>query len=153
MFDYLTEPANAPRWQSGVIEASSTAKDTWVLGAGPFQHGTIRHSTGFAGQSLSFLRRAAASQFSSNQRIFCGERQSRFNLRDMKNLMGFTIEINRLENEADTVSRQAVADLFSGRHEVLDVLRWKEIYGRLEGAADKCADVANAVESIVVKSR
>ncbi len=74
-------------------------------------------------------------------------------LRDMKNLMAFTIEINRLENEADIVSRQAVADLFSGRHDILDVLRWKEIYGRLENAADNCEDVANAIEAIVLKSR
>jgi uncharacterized protein Yka (UPF0111/DUF47 family) len=49
--------------------------------------------------------------------------------------------------------RNATADLFSGRHDLLDVLRWKEIYGRLEGASDKCEDVANAIESIVVKSR
>ena len=74
-------------------------------------------------------------------------------LKNMKNLMSFTIEINRLENEADNVSREAVADLFSGRHEVLDVLRWKEIYGRLESAADQCEDVANAIESIVLKAR
>jgi uncharacterized protein Yka (UPF0111/DUF47 family) len=74
-------------------------------------------------------------------------------LKDFKNLMGFTIEINRLENEADTISRQAVADLYSGRHEVLDVMRWKEIYGRLEGAADKAEDVANVIESIVLKNR
>ena len=74
-------------------------------------------------------------------------------LKDMKNLMGFTIEIHRLENEADIVSRQAVADLFSGRHEMLDVLRWKEIYGRLENAADNCEDAANAIEAIVLKSR
>lgn len=74
-------------------------------------------------------------------------------LKDFKNLMGFTIEINRLENEADTISRQAVADLFSGRHDLLDVMRWKEIYGRLEGAADKAEDVANVIESIVLKNR
>jgi len=74
-------------------------------------------------------------------------------LRDFKGLMGFTIEINRLENEADTLSREAVADLFSGRHDLLDVMRWKELYGRLEGAADRCEDVANAIESIVLKSR
>jgi len=74
-------------------------------------------------------------------------------LKDFKNLMGFSIEINRLENEADAISRQVVADLFSGRHEILDVLRWKEIYGRLESAADQCEDVANAIESIVLKSR
>ena len=74
-------------------------------------------------------------------------------LKDLKHLMSFTIEINRLENEADTISRQVVADLFSGRHEVLDVLRWKEIIGRLEDAADKCEDVANTIESIVLKNR
>ena len=74
-------------------------------------------------------------------------------LKDFKGLMPFTIEINRLENEADGISRNAVADLFSGRHEVLDVLRWKEIYGRLESATDQCEDVANAIESIVLKAR
>jgi uncharacterized protein len=74
-------------------------------------------------------------------------------LRHMNNLMAFTVEINRLENEADNIGRLVTADLFSGRHDVLDVLRWKEIYGRLENAADKCEDVANTIESIVVKSR
>jgi predicted phosphate transport protein (TIGR00153 family) len=74
-------------------------------------------------------------------------------LKDFKGLMAFTIEINRLENEADHISREVVADLFSGRHEVLDILRWKEIYGRLEGATDLCEDVANVIESIVLKSR
>ncbi len=74
-------------------------------------------------------------------------------LKDFKNLMAFTIELNRLENEADAISRDAVADLFTGRHEVLDILRWKEIYGRLENAADQCEDVANTIESIVIKNR
>ena len=74
-------------------------------------------------------------------------------LKDFKNLMSFTVEINRLENEADSISRNAVADLFSGRHEVLDVLRWKELYGRLESATDQCEDVANTIESIVLKAR
>ena len=74
-------------------------------------------------------------------------------LKKMSDLSAFTIEIHRLENEADAISRQVVADLFSGRHEILDVMRWKEIYGRLESAADQCEDVANAIESIVIKSR
>jgi hypothetical protein len=43
-----------PVWQSGVIEAVATAKDTWLLGAGPFQYGTIREQTTFAGQALAF---------------------------------------------------------------------------------------------------
>jgi predicted phosphate transport protein (TIGR00153 family) len=74
-------------------------------------------------------------------------------LKDLRNLMSFTIELNRLENEADTVSRQVVADLFDGTHDLLDVMRWKEIYGRLEGAADKCEDVANTIEAIVLKNQ
>ena len=74
-------------------------------------------------------------------------------LKDFHNLKAFTIEINRLENEADSISRNAVADLFCGRHETLDVLRWKEIYGRLEAATDRCEDVANVIEAIVIKSR
>ena len=74
-------------------------------------------------------------------------------LKDLKSLMSFTIEVNRLENEADSISRAVVADLFSGRHDVLDVMRWKELYGRLESAADQCEDVANAIEAIVLKSR
>jgi predicted phosphate transport protein (TIGR00153 family) len=74
-------------------------------------------------------------------------------LKDFKYLMAFTIELNRLENEADSISRDAVADLFSGQHDLLDVMRWKELYGRLEGAADKCEDVANTIEAIVLKNR
>jgi predicted phosphate transport protein (TIGR00153 family) len=74
-------------------------------------------------------------------------------LPDFKGLAPFTIEINRLENEADILSREAVADLFSGQHEFLDVIRWKEIYGRLENATDQCEDVANVIEAIVLKSR
>src|SRR5206468_4190928 len=58
-------------------------------------------------------------------------------LKDSSNLLDHTVEINRLENEADNVSRHAVADLFGGTHDLLDVMRWREIYGRLEGAADK----------------
>ena len=85
----------------------------------------------------------------------CGNQieQAVANLKNLHDLGAFTVEIHRLENEADSISRTATADLFSGRHDLLDVLRWKEIYGRLEGASDKCEDVANAIESIVVKSR
>lgn len=79
--------------------------------------------------------------------------QAVVHLKEFKNLRNFTIELNRLENEADAVSREAVAELFSGRHETLDVLRWKEIYGRLEAATDQCEDVANVIEAIVIKSQ
>jgi uncharacterized protein len=87
--------------------------------------------------------------------VKCGAQieQAVDHLKDLKHLMAFTIEINRLENEADSISRQVVADLFDGTHDLLDVMRWKEIYGRLENAADHCEDVANTIESIVIKSR
>ena len=87
--------------------------------------------------------------------VDCGEQIERAlqHLKDFKHLMAFTIELNRLENEADAISREVVADLFSGKHDFLDVLRWKEIYGRLENAADQCEDVANTIESIVIKNR
>ena len=67
--------------------------------------------------------------------------------------MTFSIEINRLENEADTISRNVTARLFTGNHDPIDVLRWKELYGRLEAATDLSEDVANIIESIVLKNR
>ena len=110
------------------------------------------------GSRVVLFRIAAASPESKRMAKILTEcatqiQQAVDNLKNMNNLMSFTIEINRLENEADSISRQVTADLFSGHHDLLDVMRWKEIYGRLEGAADKCEDVANVIESIVVKSR
>ena len=74
-------------------------------------------------------------------------------LKDAKKLMPHLVEINRLENEADEITRQAVADLFRGGHDVLDVLRWRELYGRLENTADKSEDVANTIEAIILKNQ
>ena len=74
-------------------------------------------------------------------------------LRDYDKLMPYTIELNRLENEADEISRRVVADLFNGGHDPIDVLRWKELYGRLEAAADMGEDVANILEAIVLKNQ
>jgi len=79
--------------------------------------------------------------------------QATTHLKGLRNLAEFTVEITRLENEADQISRQAVADLFNGGHDLIDVVRWKEIYGRLEAAVDRCEDVANTVEAIVLKNR
>ena len=74
-------------------------------------------------------------------------------LRDFEKLMPYTIELNRLENEADEISRAVVAELFNGGHDPIDVLRWKELYGRLEAAADMGEDVANILEAIVLKNQ
>ena len=64
----------------------------------------------------------------------------------------YCIEINRLENEADRVSRDAVADLFENVRDPILVLKWKELYEHLEEATDRCEDVANILENIVLKN-
>lgn len=66
-------------------------------------------------------------------------------------LSRYWIEINRLENEADRVYRQGVADLFSGDFNAMDVLKWKDIIDYLERAMDKFEDVANILEGIALK--
>jgi hypothetical protein len=72
-------------------------------------------------------------------------------LRGFKDLERFWIEIHRLENEGDRLVRAAVADLFSGEAEPADVIKWKDVYGLLEECIDKCEDVADILEKIVVK--
>lgn len=62
------------------------------------------------------------------------------------------IEINRLENAADEIYREATAALFEGEPPPLDVIKWKEIYEILETATDRCEDVANIVEGIALKN-
>ncbi len=61
------------------------------------------------------------------------------------------IEINRLENEADRVTRGALGGLFTPGIDILDVIRWRDIYDLLEGTTDKCEDVAGIIEGIVLK--
>ena len=63
----------------------------------------------------------------------------------------YWIEINTLENEGDQLYRRAVADLFSGEHRAMDVLRWKDVIENLEEALDGLENVANTIESIVLK--
>jgi predicted phosphate transport protein (TIGR00153 family) len=72
-------------------------------------------------------------------------------LRGFKGLDKYWIEVHRLENEGDQLARKAIADLFSGGGDPLEVIRWKEIYGLLEATIDKCEDVANIIERITIK--
>jgi len=63
----------------------------------------------------------------------------------------YFVEINRLENEGDRIYRQAIADLFSGDYNAMDVLKWKDIIDELEAAMDELEDVANTLEGIALK--
>ena len=60
-------------------------------------------------------------------------------------------EINRLENEADRTHQQAVSRLFDDERDPLLVMKWKETLDFLEDATDRCEDVANVLEGVVVK--
>jgi predicted phosphate transport protein (TIGR00153 family) len=62
------------------------------------------------------------------------------------------IEINRLENVADNILRSALARLFREEKDPIAVIKWKEIYETLESATDRCEDVANIIEGVVLEN-
>ena len=72
-------------------------------------------------------------------------------LRKMKGLEEYWVEINRLENDGDRAYRRTIAELFSGDYKAMDVLKYKDIIEEIEQAIDRLEDVANTVESIVMK--
>jgi hypothetical protein len=76
-------------------------------------------------------------------------------LRDMKKptaILEHCIEINRLENVADKILRSALARLFREEKDPIAVIKWKEIYETLEAATDRCEDVANIIEGVVLEN-
>ena len=67
-------------------------------------------------------------------------------------VMGYCVEINRLENEADRVAREALGCLFESDKDPIALIKIKELYEVLERASDKAEDVANVLESVVLTS-
>lgn len=67
-------------------------------------------------------------------------------------VMEHCIEINRLENVGDRLLRDSIGALFEGTPDPLLVIKWRDLYTLLESATDKCEDVANVVEAIVLKN-
>ena len=61
------------------------------------------------------------------------------------------VEVNRLENEADRVTRAALSRLLGNHEDMFDLIRWKEIYEQLEAITDRLEDVADALEGVTVK--
>ncbi len=74
------------------------------------------------------------------------------NLEKHDHVLEHCVEINRLENEADTVSRRAIGRLFEHERDPIALIKLKELYEVLETATDKAEDAANVLESVVVKS-
>jgi predicted phosphate transport protein (TIGR00153 family) len=76
-------------------------------------------------------------------------------IRDLKKVNAIQehcVEINRLENVADKLLRSALAKLFREEKDPIAVIKWKEIYETLESATDRCEDVANIVEGVVLEN-
>jgi uncharacterized protein len=67
-------------------------------------------------------------------------------------ILGHCVEINRLENEADLVSQQAIARLFEYEKDPINLIKVKELLEFLESATDKAEDVANVLETVVLKN-
>ena len=74
-------------------------------------------------------------------------------LRSFKDIHHYTVEINRLENDGDRVVREALASLFERGIDPMLVIRWKDIFERLEDAIDSTEKTANILEGIVIKNQ
>jgi uncharacterized protein len=73
-------------------------------------------------------------------------------MRTFRDISHFTVEINRLENDGDRVTREAIASLFDEGIDPMVVLRWKDLFERLENAIDATERVANILEGIVIRN-
>ncbi|HEY1553144.1 MAG TPA: DUF47 family protein, partial [Kofleriaceae bacterium] len=72
-------------------------------------------------------------------------------LKDTQQTLKLCIDINRLENECDAILRRSVARLFKEEKDPIMVIKWKEIYENLENASDRCEDVANIIEGVILE--
>jgi predicted phosphate transport protein (TIGR00153 family) len=73
------------------------------------------------------------------------------NVKQSQAILDACIEVNRLEKKGDEILRGALADLFREAKDPLLVLKWKEVYEALENATDRCEDVANVIEGVVLE--
>jgi predicted phosphate transport protein (TIGR00153 family) len=93
-------------------------------------------------QDLAHVLHAAARQIS----------EAMPRLRGFKDISHYTVEINRLENDGDRITREAIASLFDNGIDPMVVIRCKDIFERLEEAIDATEHVANILEGIVIKN-
>lgn len=75
-------------------------------------------------------------------------------LRDMKHsqqILDACVELGRLENLCDDLHAEAIVRMFREEPDAITVMKWREVYDRLEKAADSCEAIANVFESIVME--
>ncbi len=73
------------------------------------------------------------------------------NLKDGKQVLELCVEVNKHENAADDLYRKALASLFKGGNPPELIMKWRDIYDQLEIATDRCEDVANIIEGVVLE--
>lgn len=71
--------------------------------------------------------------------------------RRLRDILPYCVELNRLENVADDLFRRAMAELFHSEISPAEIIKWRDIYRQLEAATDRCEDVANLLEGIVLR--
>ena len=94
--------------------------------------------------------RRRAGRRSSSSRSSCSTTRSP-TCKGFKGLDRYWIEVHRLENEGDRIARAAIAGLFHGETDPINLVKWKDVYGLLEATIDKAEDVANIIERITIK--
>ena len=73
------------------------------------------------------------------------------NLKQPQLILNKCLQIQQEESEGDRIEQHGLAALFDNKMDAVDIIKWKDIYGDLEKATDACSDVANVVESIVIR--
>jgi predicted phosphate transport protein (TIGR00153 family) len=100
----------------------------------------VRETTDYARQFGDVLQRMAVQL---HEVVSTLERPAGINSR--------LVEIHRLENEGDDLYHEAIGELFRGTPDPLRVIRWKDIYDKLEAAVDRCEQAANIIETVIIK--
>jgi uncharacterized protein len=73
------------------------------------------------------------------------------NVKQPEEMLKHCVEINRLENDADSEYRRGLATLFNGDFDAMAVFKWRDIIDNLESATDRCEDIANILEGIALE--
>jgi predicted phosphate transport protein (TIGR00153 family) len=71
--------------------------------------------------------------------------------KNLKKLLPYCVELNRLENDGDRCYRAALGELFDDSPDMTHIMKWREIYENMESATDRCEDIANVLEGVALK--
>lgn len=72
-------------------------------------------------------------------------------MKNARELLELCVEIGKLENEADSIYRRSIAELYAPGNDPLMVMKWRDVFDSLESATDRCTDVANVIEGVVLE--